>query len=59
MVFVINNKRPIGKYEDIHPGEMMFLYKIKNNILISGMLFLGGYQVEYENWDLYQEISIF
>ena len=47
MVFVINNKRPIGKYEDIHPGEMMFLYKIKNNILISGMLFLGGYQVEY------------
>ena len=38
------------------PGEMMFLHKINNNILIYDLLFLGGYQEIYENWDLCQEI---
>ena len=48
MVFARKNKITIEEGEDITPGEMMFLYEINNNKTIYDMLFLGGYQDEYE-----------
>ena len=57
MVFARKNKITIEEGEDITPGEMMFLYDINNNKTIYDMLFLGGYQDEYEYIYLYQEIN--
>ena len=51
------NKITIEEGEDLTPGEMMFLYDINNNKTIYDMLFLGGYQDEYEYIYLYQEIN--
>ena len=37
----------------------MIPHGMNNHILISGMYSWCGYQDEYENWELYQEIIIF
>ena len=37
----------------------MFFHDKNNNILISGGSSSGGYQDEYENWDLFKVIKIF
>ena len=53
------SKSTIGKGEEIFPGEMMIMHDMNNNILIYGTSYLGGYQDEYEKWELYKEINIF
>ena len=37
----------------------MFIHEIDINILNYGVLFLGGYQDKYKNWDLYQYMNDF
>ena len=37
----------------------MLIHEINNNILNYGVLFLGGYQDKYENWELYQDMDDF
>ena len=53
-----NNKRPIEKGEDRHPRKMMILHYTNNNIIISHPYYLGVYQDESENSELYQEIIV-
>ena len=35
----------------------MFLHEINNDIIISGMLFSGGYQDKYEDGEINQEVD--
>ena len=48
-VCIIIRKGLFKKGYNRHPGEMVLLHYINNNILISNPSLLGVYQEEYEN----------
>ena len=53
------NKRPIERVDYRLPGGMMLLCYINNNMVFSFAYSSGGYQDEYENWEIYPEINKF